>query len=72
MLQILNISQIVVSLLLIAAILVQQKGAGLSAAFGGSGETYRTKRGLEKGIFVITVILAFLFLALASLNIFLR
>jgi len=72
MLQILNISQIIVSLLLIAAILVQQKGTGLSAAFGGSGETYRTKRGLEKGIFIATIILAALFLALAGLNIFLR
>ena len=70
--QLLNIAQIIVSLLLIAAILMQQKGSGLSAAFGGSGETYRTKRGLEKGIFTATIVLAFLFLALAGLNIFLR
>lgn len=61
--------QIVISVLLIAAILLQQRGTGLSATFGGEGNVYRTKRGLEKVIFVATIVLAVLFFgsALASI-----
>ena len=56
-------------MLLIAAILLQQRGTGLSATFGGEGNVYRTKRGLEKVIFVATIVLAVLFFgsALASI-----
>lgn len=65
----LAIIQIVVSAFLIGAILLQQRGTGLSAAFGGEGNIYRTKRGLEKIIFGATIALAVLFFsgALASI-----
>ena len=43
--------QIILSLLLIVGILLQQKGAGLGATFGGSGMGYSTKRGAAKVIF---------------------
>lgn len=68
---ILAITQIAISILLIAAILLQQRGTGLSATFGGEGNIYRTKRGLEKLIFVATIVLAVLFFGLALLNIIL-
>ena len=68
----LSIAQIVISGFLIAAILLQQRGTGLSATFGGEGNVYRTKRGLEKMIFVATIILAFLFFGLALANIVLH
>lgn len=68
---ILAVSQIVISLLLIAAILLQQRGTGLSATFGGEGNIYRTKRGLEKFIFGATIVLAILFFGAALLNIIL-
>src|SRR3989344_5662337 len=45
--------QIVVSILLIAAILLQQKGGGLGAAFGGDGQVYRSRRGIEKSLFIL-------------------
>jgi len=61
----LSIIQISVSLLLITAILLQQRGTGLGAAFGGSGEAYRTKRGFEKKLFISTIILAALFICIA-------
>jgi protein translocase, SecG subunit len=66
--QILSIVQIVIAALLIAAVLLQQRGVGLSATFGGEGNIYRTKRGLEKGLFVATIVLSILFFgaALAS------
>ncbi len=66
---ILNITQIVIAVLLASAILFQQRGSGLSAAFGGEGNVYRTKRGLEKRLFQATIILAILFLAVALANI---
>ena len=62
------IAQIVVSCLLIIAILLQQRGSGLSSVFGGSGSIYRTKRGLEKGLFAATIILVLLFVAIGIVN----
>ncbi|MEK9175778.1 MAG: preprotein translocase subunit SecG [Patescibacteria group bacterium] len=61
--------QIVISVLLIGAILLQQKGGGLGSAFGGDGQVYRSRRGIEKALFVLTIIFVILFIggALASL-----
>lgn len=61
-------AQIVISVLLVAAILLQQKGVGLGSAFGGSGQIYRSKRGLEKGLFIYTIVLAVLFTLTAFLT----
>lgn len=58
----LNITQFVSGLFLIASILLQNRGTGLSAAFGGSGNVYRTKRGVERILFIATIILAIIFL----------
>lgn len=58
------IVQIVVSVLLIVCVLLQQQGAGLSATFGGDGNVFRTKRGLEKGLLYATMVLTVLFLGL--------
>ena len=63
-------AQITVAILLIGAILVQQKGTGLGAAFGGEGNIYRTKRGFEKTVFIGTIILGIIFLVLAILGLF--
>ncbi|QQG46595.1 MAG: preprotein translocase subunit SecG [Candidatus Niyogibacteria bacterium] len=63
-------AQIVVALLLVGAILLQQRGVGLGSAFGGEGNIYRTKRGFEKVIFTSTVILGAIFLILAILGLF--
>ena len=51
-------------MLLIAAILLQQQGVGLGATFGGEGNSFRTKRGLEKGLYYVTIVLVALFLGL--------
>jgi preprotein translocase subunit SecG len=66
-----KIAQVVVSILLIIAILLQNRGAGLGAAFGGSGGVYLTKRGLEKKLFIATIVLAVLFFVLSFLGIIL-
>lgn len=72
MVQILNIFQIIISVLLVGAILLQQRGGGLSPVFGGESGAYRTRRGLERGLFSATIVLAFLFLATAVLHILLN
>ena len=63
---ILTFVQILISALLVIAVLLQQKGAGLGSAFGGdSGNIYSTRRGAEKILFYATTILAVLFIAIA-------
>ena len=62
--QAITYAQIAVSVLLIAAILLQQRGVGLGATFGGDGAAFRTKRGLEKGLFYATIVLSVVFLGL--------
>lgn len=57
----LNILQIIVSLLLIGAILLQVQGSGLSSAFGGSGEFYRSRQSIEKILVYTTVMLCIVF-----------
>ena len=66
---ILHAIQIAISLGLIGGILLQQHGGGLSAAFGGSGGVYRTRRGIEKSVFVMTIALAALFMLTALVSI---
>ena len=62
---ILKIAQLVLALLLIASILLQSRGAGLGAAFGGGGNVFRTKRGAEKKLFQLTIVFAILFLGVS-------
>lgn len=54
---------LIVSIALIASILLQARGAGLSAAFGGDSTVYRSRRGIEKRLWQFTILLAFLFVA---------
>jgi len=65
---ILAILQIVLAALLVAAILMQARGSGVGLAFGGDGNVYRTRRGIEKKLHVATVVLAVLFLGVSLAN----
>jgi preprotein translocase subunit SecG len=64
-----KIAQVVVAVLLIGAILMQNRGTGLGNLFGGTGGVYLTKRGLEKKLFIATIVLAAIFILL-SLGVF--
>ncbi|OQA36802.1 MAG: preprotein translocase subunit SecG [Parcubacteria group bacterium ADurb.Bin326] len=66
---ILDIIQLVSAVLLVVVVLLQNRGTGLGAAFGGEGNVYRTKRGLEKTLSIATIILAVVFLATALINV---
>ena len=63
--------QIIISVILIALILLQRTGAQVGGAFGGSdnlSSAYHTRRGLEKGLFITSIILAILFAVSALAN----
>jgi protein translocase SecG subunit len=60
--QIISVGQIIICVLLAIAILLQQRGSGIGGAFGGGGASYYTKRGMEKILFISTIILGILFL----------
>jgi preprotein translocase subunit SecG len=68
--KIINILQIIISILLVVSIMLQNRGAGMGSAFGGDSAIYRTKRGAEKTIFIATIILAILFLGLSLASLF--
>lgn len=63
--QIMLIIQIVISVLFMGAILLQAKGTGLGRTWGGAGEFYSSRRGVEKILFKATIVLAVLFLAIS-------
>lgn len=58
-----TIFQIIISVLLVVTVVLQSRGSDAGLAFGGGGETFRSKRGLEKVLFYTTIILAVLFAA---------
>jgi preprotein translocase subunit SecG len=62
------IIQIIISVSLMVTILLQSRGTGLGAAWGSGGESYRSKRGVEKILFRLTIFLAVLFLLTSFLS----
>ncbi|HCW32294.1 MAG: hypothetical protein UT55_C0015G0004 [Candidatus Peregrinibacteria bacterium GW2011_GWE2_39_6] len=65
MISILKILQIASALVLVLVILVQNRGSGLSATFGGEGGFYATKRGAEKILATTTIVVVVAFLILS-------
>lgn len=61
------IAQIIISVALIAVVLLQVRGGGLGGIFGQADTVYRTRRGIEKTLFNLTIVLAVLFIAVALL-----
>jgi len=68
---IINIIQLASAIALIVAIILQNRGTGLGSAFGGEGNVYRAKRGMEKTLFRLTIVLAIIFFVTAIVNIIL-
>ncbi len=65
MLDILYYAQIVVSILIVISVLLQNRAEGLGTLFGGGGEVFRTKRGLEKTLYYGTMVLVAIFVVLS-------
>lgn len=67
---ILNVLQLVVSILLVGAILLQAPEGGLSPVFGGGGEMYRSRRNAEKLLLIATIVLSVILAILSLLLLF--
>ena len=65
----LNVAQIVLSVALILIILLQVRGEGLGGIFGQPDTVYRTKRGVEKTLFQLTIALVVIFIILALISV---
>jgi preprotein translocase subunit SecG len=61
------VAQILVAIALIATILFQLHGGGLGGIFGQSGSVYRTRRGIERTLLRLTIVLAVIFVIFAVL-----
>ena len=59
----LQATTLISAILSILLILLQQRGASLGAGFGSSGELYTQRRGLEKSLFVATIIFVVIFVS---------
>lgn len=66
------ILNIVLSVLIVVFILVQGRGAGLGSAWGGGGEMFQTRRGMEKIILWLTIIFIAIFLTVSLINLFVK
>ena len=64
--------QIVLAVAITAAVLLQKNEASLGGAFGGESNILHTKRGLEKGLFVTTIVLAGLFIISSIIALLIR
>ena len=69
---VLTLLEILVAVLLVGPIILQAKGTGLGSAWGGSGEMYQSRRGVEKVVFRFTIILAALFGGLAVIQLLVK
>jgi preprotein translocase subunit SecG len=67
----LAVVQIILAIAIIALILLQERSSGMSGLFGGGeGGFYQARRGMEKIIFIATIVLAILFIGLAVWQLF--
>ena len=65
----LNIVQIIISIIVIGVVLLQARGSGFSATFSSDTSIYRTRRGVERTLFNVTIGLAVLFVGISILSV---
>ena len=63
------IIQIILSIAVMALVLLQAKGSGLSGVFGGDGGVYKTRRGIERTLFNVTIGVSIAFFAVSVLSV---
>ena len=64
-----NVAQIVLSIALVLVILLQVRGGGLGGIFGQPDTVYRTRRGVEKTLFQLTIALVVLFIVISLVSV---
>ena len=68
----LNIVQIIIAVALMALVVLQSKEAGVARLFGGDSSIHRTRRGVEKTMYQLTIILSGVFFFVAMMNVLVR
>lgn len=64
-----NIAEIIVSVVLIVILLVQARGSGFNGTFSSDSSVFRTRRGIEKTLFQLTIALAVIFVVVSLLSV---
>jgi preprotein translocase subunit SecG len=72
MLKVLVWVEIITSVMLIASILLQQRGTGLGGVFASEANVYRSKRGIEKFLFNSTIVLVVILVVSVLIHLYLR
>ena len=67
-LAVIQIVQIILGVALVVSILLQARGAGLGSVFGGTGTVFKTRRGIDRLLFRITIVFAVLFCLVSVLG----
>lgn len=62
----LSLAQILISALLIALVLMQVRGTGFGAALGGQDYTFRTRRGIQRSLHRLTIVVVVVFLLISA------
>ena len=65
----LNIAQILVSVTLVALVLIQTRGTGFAAGYAADSSIFRTRRGVERTVFQLTIIVGAVFLMLSIVSV---
>ena len=65
---VLQVAQIVIAIAVSSSILLQARGTGLSSTFGGESTAYRSRRGLERTLFRLTVVLIVVYVIISILG----
>ncbi len=65
----LAIAQLLVAIALIVVIMFQLHGGGMGGIFGQSDSVYRTRRGIERSLFILTIVLAVVFVVVAIISV---
>lgn len=64
-----NIAEIIISIILIMVLLVQSRGAGFNGTFNSDSSVFRSRRGVEKTLFQVTIALAVVFVIISFLSV---
>jgi preprotein translocase subunit SecG len=64
-----NIAEIIISIVLILVLLIQTRGAGFGGTFNSDSSVFRTRRGIEKTLFQLTIALAVVFVVVSILSV---
>lgn len=62
----LSLAQILISTLLIVLVLMQVRGTGFGAALGGQDATFRTRRGIQRSLHRLTIVVIVIFLGISA------